>query len=205
LQGWPEKMIRASRQRALIANYNCQVSASDDPFPRDRGLSHMTDISLEYPYKPNLWKTLAAIAFFGACAGGMGYAAVTNDRGLILNGVITFSPAGAAVFYWCVAAAAALFVLLGLYTLIASSANPGVLRLTATELSVPSRGFSAKPRLVSLADLLQISVQTVSKQRFLIISHRAGKLSVAQSMLPNAEAFEKLQAALAASLNRRSR
>ena len=165
----------------------------------------MTDISLEYPYRPNLWKALAGIAFFGVCAASMGYAATTNDRGLILDGVFTFSPAGATVFYWCIAVAAVLFVLLAVYTLVASSANPGVVRLTATELSMPSRGFVGKPTSVALSDLLQISVQTVSKQRLLIVAHRAGKLSVAQSMLPSAEAFEKLHAALTDSLNRQSR
>jgi len=157
----------------------------------------MADI-LEYPYKAKPWMMLAGIAFFGACAAGMGYMAVTNDRGLILNRIFTFSVEEATIFYWCIAAVAALFVVGAIFALIAGLTNPMTVRLTATEFSAPKHGFAKKPTAIPLHDIKEIAIQTVQKQRFMNIYFRNGKLSIAQSMLPNSEAFEKLHSGLVA-------
>jgi hypothetical protein len=162
----------------------------------------MSGAHLEYPYKANVWMMLAGIAFFGACTAMMVYAALTNDRGLILNGIITFSMDGATVFYWCVAAVCVLFVLFATFALVSGVANPMSIQLTPTELSAPRNGFSRKRTAIPLNDIVDVGVLTVQRQRFMNVYHRAGKLSVAQSMLPNPEAFEKLHAALVASVRR---
>lgn len=54
------------------------------------------------PYMPNKTIFILAIFFFLACAGVMGNVAASNDRGLILNRIIEFSPQGAAIFYWVI-------------------------------------------------------------------------------------------------------
>jgi hypothetical protein len=159
----------------------------------------MADI-LEYPYRAKPWMMLAAIAFFGACAAGMGYRAVTNDRGLILNRIFTFSVDGATIFYWCIAAAAALFVVGAILALIAGLTNPMAVRLTATDFSAPKHGFAKKLIVIALRDIKEIGIQTVHKQRFMNVYFRNGKLSIAQSMLPNSEAFERLHSGLAANV-----
>ena len=69
--------------------------------------------TIEYPYKPRPRVMLGCVAFFGLIAAGMTYEAITNDRGLILNG-IPLSPRGATIFYAVVAGVCALFVLAGL-------------------------------------------------------------------------------------------
>lgn len=164
----------------------------------------MADI-LEYPYKAKPWMMLAGIAFFGACAAGMGYRAITNDRGLILNGIFTFSVEGATIFYWCIAAAAAIFVAGAVFALLAGLTNPMAVRLTATEFSAPKHGFTKKPTVIPLHDIKEIGIQTVQKQRFMNIYFRNGKLSIAQSMLPNSEAFEKLHSGLVAKVKTQQR
>lgn len=153
---------------------------------------------LEYPYKAKPWMMLAGIAFFGACAVGMAYTAVTNDRGLILNRIFTFSVEGATIFYWCIAVGAALFVVGALFALITGLTNPMVVRLTATEFSAPKHGFAKKLTVLPLRDIKEVSIQTVQKQRFMNIYFRNGKLSIAQSMLPSSDAFEKLHSGLVA-------
>jgi hypothetical protein len=162
----------------------------------------MSDSPLEYPYKAKAGLMLACIAFFGACAATMAHAALTNDRGLILNGILEFGPQGAAVCYWCVAGTSLLFVLMGVLGLISGFRNPGSIRLTATELSAPKNGFTRKVTRIPLREIVDVGVQEIQKQRFLTVLHRAGKLSVAQTMLPNSEAFEKLHEALVAGVNR---
>lgn len=162
----------------------------------------MSDVALEIPYKAKAGVMVACMAFFGVCAAMMTHAAVNNDRGLILNGIITFGTDGAAVFYWCVAGVSVLFVLAGLHGFVSGITNPGSIRLTATELSAPQSGFVRRATTIPLREIVDIGVQTIQRQRFLTVHHRAGKLNVAQSMLPDSEAFEKLHAALVAGVNR---
>jgi hypothetical protein len=162
----------------------------------------MSDSPLEYPYKAKAGIMLACIAFFGACAATMAHAALTNDRGLILNGILEFGTQGATVFYWCVVGVSAVFVLMGTLGLISGFKNPGSIRLTATELSAPKNGFTRKATRIPLREIVDVGVQEIQKQRFLTVHHRSGKLSVAQSLLPNSEAFEKLHAGIVAGVNR---
>jgi hypothetical protein len=152
--------------------------------------------TLEYPYKPKLWAMALASSFFAACALGMVYAARTNDRGLILNGLIEFSTTGATTFYWWVAGASALFVLAGLAGLAMSVLGAQRLRLTATEIAAPKSVFSREATVVPLADVEAIEVQTIQRQRLMNIRHPRGKLSIAQSLLPDASAFDALLHAL---------
>jgi hypothetical protein len=162
-----------------------------------------TTEQLEYPYKANAWMMLLGTAFFGACTAGMASAALSNDRGLILNGIIEFTPDGATRFYGAIAIVSALFVIAALLMLVLSFVSPGSVRLTAEELCAPAGNFGRKPTKIPLDAIVDIGVHTVQRQRFMNVYHHGGKLSLAQSMLPNAEAFEKLHAALAASLRRR--
>jgi len=49
----------------------------------------MTEIRI--PYSPNKIVFIGAILFFGICSGAMGYIALTNEQGLILNRIFEFS------------------------------------------------------------------------------------------------------------------
>lgn len=55
----------------------------------------------------------ASSALFGACAAFLFYRASTNDRGLIINGIIHFDAEGADIFYFVLGVLSALFVLMG--------------------------------------------------------------------------------------------
>ena len=148
---------------------------------------------------------LAGIGLFGAGAGEMAYEALTNDRGLILNGIFTFLVHGATIFYWCVAAVCMLFVLVAIFALARSWATPGVLRLTSTELLLPPNVFVRKPIAIRLSGITGINVHTMYKERFIYVYHAGGKASVNQSMLPNSEAFDRLFTALTAKVRGKSR
>ncbi|HYH79130.1 MAG TPA: hypothetical protein VEX86_05015 [Longimicrobium sp.] len=159
--------------------------------------------TLEYPYRANTRTILVAMAFFGVCAAVMAHAAVTNDRGLIINGVISLGVDGGTRFYWGVAATAALFVAAGALGLRAGRSNPMVVRLTPTHFSAPKHAFVKEPTSIPLSNVNDIAVTTIHKQRLLTVYHPNGTLSVAQSMLPSSAAFEELHALLAARVRRR--
>jgi hypothetical protein len=160
---------------------------------------------LEYTYKARLGLMLGGIAFFGTCAAFMAHTAMTNDRGLIIRNLfLKFSPEGATVFYWCVGAISAAFVLVATAALISGLTNPMSIQLTSSELAAPKHGFAKKRTSIALGSIQAIDVQTVQKQRFINIYHAGGKLSIAQSMMPNATAFDELHRALLARLGQRN-
>ena len=152
--------------------------------------------TLEYSYKPKPWAMALASSFFAACTLGMVHAARANDRGLILNGIIEFSATGATTFYWWVAGVSALFVLAGMAGLAVSVLAAQRLRLTATEIAAPRSVFSREATVVPLADVEAIDVQTIQRQRLMNVRHARGKFSIAQSLLPDAAAFDALHHAL---------
>ena len=139
---------------------------------------------------------LLATLFFAGMGAFMALEAMTNERGLILQRIIHLSAQGATVFYWSIAITCALFVLAGLAGFIAGLVSERYLRLTPTEISAPRFGWSRTDTVVRLAEVTQIALQSVQKQRFLNIYHREGKLTISQSFLPNAGAFEDLHKAI---------
>jgi len=76
--------------------------------------------------------------------------AITNRRGLILNGVFHFSVQGATAFYWTVCAVSGAFVAFGFLRLTVGFKKRPPLMLTATHIAVPQVGFSREPRTVDL-------------------------------------------------------
>ncbi len=144
------------------------------------------------PYKPNKIIFLLAIAFFGVCAGIMGNVAASNDRGLILNGIIEFSPQGATIFYWVISFLALAFVLVGIFALVKSMFSKREIVITNDSITSPKSGFSKQNITVNFSDITGISMQTIQKTKILNIEYPGGKLSIPNSMLPSKASFEEL-------------
>jgi hypothetical protein len=136
-------------------------------------------------------------ALFGAGALFIGNEALMNDRGLVINGLIHLDPSGATVSYWCIAAVGAAFVAVGLLKFLWDSFLQHRITLTEAEISAPRFSFSWTPTAVKLADVRHLSMQVVQKQRSLAIYHASGKLTIAESLLPNRTTFEELCSAIA--------
>lgn len=72
----------------------------------------MVNVDREYESKPS-WVVIALCAvFFGAGAAILGYIAATNDRGLVINGILPLSRDGATVFDWSLCALSIGFVVI---------------------------------------------------------------------------------------------
>ncbi len=157
--------------------------------------------TIEYPYKPRAWVMVGVVAFFALCGAVMAYTAITNDRGLILDG-IPLSPRGATIFYSVVASLSVLLALAGLAGLVAGLTSEKRLRLTPTELHLPGRPWSRTTTVVPLGEIVDVGLQSVHKQRFLMVRHRGGTLSIAESLLPGRAAFEEVGQALVARMRK---
>lgn len=161
------------------------------------GNRNQSATTLSYPYRPKRWVMVLVCGFFGVCAYFLGHEAMHNDRGLILNGVIHFSRNGATIFYWCMALICAVATVAGIMGLIAAFGSEHQLTLTATELSAPRSVLSREPTVVRLADILNVELQLVRKERYLKIVHSGGNLTISESYLPDQRVFEDFCTALA--------
>lgn len=156
--------------------------------------------TIDHPYRPKAWTMAWACLFFGAIAALMIVQATSNDRGLVVNGVVHLASRGATVFFWGMAAVCGLFVAVGIPAVWVSLFGAHRLVLTAEGLSAPRSGLSRKATVVPLGSITGLDVQVIQGQRMLNIRHAAGKLTVMQSWLPNEAAFDELLGALAAAV-----
>jgi hypothetical protein len=153
--------------------------------------------TFDYPYKPKLGASVGALLISSMVAVGFWSDALTNDRGLIIDGVIHLSAHGATVFYWVGAVLMGSMTLMGGPVLVLSALRGHRIVLTSTTLAVPKAGYSSQATTIPLTDIQRLWLQTTYKQQLLHIYHRGGKLTVVRSWLPSNAAFEALCSELA--------
>jgi hypothetical protein len=66
---------------------------------------------------------LVCLVLFGASSFYMGWKALNNTRGLIINHMIHLSPEGASIFYWSMAALSALIAVVSILVFIIKRKN----------------------------------------------------------------------------------
>jgi hypothetical protein len=142
---------------------------------------------------------LVAALFFSACLVTSWHVVKTNDGPLTILGM-PLSVAGARLLFEGVGVASAIFVAVGIPAFLVGLFSSHYLTLTPTEISAPKYGFSRRVTIVPLTDIQSIDLQIVRRHRFLNIRHTHGKLTITESFLPNAAAFEQVRSALAARL-----
>ena len=156
---------------------------------------------LSYPYRPKVSSTVFGVLLFGAAAFVLGDAAQTNDRGLVINGLIRLAPGEATIFYWCMTAIGAAFVVLIAAVLLWSQFFPQRVTLTANEFAAPRSRFAMTPTVLRLYDIQRMGIKVIRKKRSLQLVHPWGELGIHESWLPSEADFDTLCHAIE---NRRS-
>ncbi len=147
---------------------------------------------IRIPYKAKKLTFILCILMFGVCAIGLTKMALSNDRGLILNGIVEFSTEGATIFYLCIAVVPALLVVMGILGIYFSVTSKKEVVLKETSISSPKSLYSKKIITVNFSDVTDYSIQSVQNQTYLFIFFQEGKLTIPQSLLPNKAEFKKL-------------
>jgi hypothetical protein len=146
----------------------------------------------EYPYKPS-WMTIVCLGvFFGLCSVGFGYLASNNQRGLIINGLIEFSPENATLLYWLLWFVCVSFVVLAGVVAIMRVVLPQRVVVTQTALILPKSRWSSEEISIQYQAIISLATSEVSGQRFLHVAHSSGKHYVNSSFLPSKAAFEEI-------------
>lgn len=144
------------------------------------------------PYKPKKIGLILGIAFFSVCAAITGNEAASNDRGLVLNRIIEFSPQSVTVFYWVITIISLAFVVLNIFLLVKSGLSKREIVITDDSITSPKSGLSNQLITVDFSDITDINIQTIQKTKILNIEYLGGKLSIPKDMLPSKASFEEL-------------
>jgi hypothetical protein len=146
-----------------------------------------------FTYNPR-WPAIAGCAaFFGAIAAFMGYKAFHNDRGLIINGIITLGPAGATVFYWAVAGSSAMFVVGAILLTVRRLANPQTLELTEDGILLPHGFLQTRTTRIPYAEVKRVWEVQVSGQTFLYVATGERRFSIMASLLPDMDSYRAIK------------
>ena len=156
---------------------------------------------MRFPYQPKFVILSLSVVFFVLCGVLLGNVALTNDKGLILNGIVEFSTEGATTFYWWLVFGSGLFVVLGSIIVLSGLMKKREIVLTETQISAPKNGLSSKIVAVTFSNIVDVSILAVQGQEFLNIQHRDGKLVIPRNMLPTKQAFEELAGSLVTRVN----
>lgn len=145
-----------------------------------------------YPYKPNTLTFGFALGFFALCTAIMVLTALDNDRGLILSGIFEITVEGATIFYWSIAALSGVLVVGGIAALLMGLRSDREIVVTATAISAPKSGISPNVVSIDFADISNIKIVSINKQRIMSIQHPGGKLTISQAMLADKKTFDEL-------------
>lgn len=155
-------------------------------------------MATSFPYRGKLRTMLLVALFFGGGAAFFAHKAATNDRGLIVNGLIELGPTGATVFYVVFAVVSGLFVVLAGGATLYGHLKQTVLVLADDHLEIPGGFFKRHVRRVEFASITSASLQKINGQEFLILQTAVGQASIARSLLSPDHAFDRIVAAVEA-------
>lgn len=153
-----------------------------------------------YPYNPKATTIILCILLFGACAVMLGWKAAMNDRGLILNGVITLSEYGASVFYWTLATLSVGFVLIGILLTIQRAMGSVSLEISNSAVRLPSGFLKRSITEIDLADVIDLSETTVQGQRFFYLHTAAKKYCLNRALMPSKADYEDAKVLITAAI-----
>jgi len=142
----------------------------------------------------------------GLLFGGAGYffanEAINNDRGVIIDNVITLDTGGATIFYWILAGLSAGFVLIAIAAMLRTYLSPKVLRLEIDSLSLPHGFLHRQISRIHYSSIDRISETEVSGQKFLYLHTRDKRYSLVRSMLPSDQIYKEIRDFLSAQVER---
>lgn len=147
------------------------------------------DLPRRIPYNPRWRIILFCAVFFGAGSAFMGYKAIHNSVGLVINGIIMLGPSGATAFYWVISALGAGFVLLALLLTARRIASSTILELGTDALLLPHGALQRHTSRIAYSDIQAVSEVQVSGQTFLYVTADGRRFTIIASLFPDSESY----------------
>jgi len=160
-----------------------------------------------YRHEEGLWSCIgfAVFAIFiGLCAFTLGLAAVTNDRGLIINGIIRMGPTTATIFYALGAVFLGVFFVLSAVTAVGRLVKPDSVVLGPDGIVFCRGWLFPKQEIVPFKSIQCMSQQQGSKAgtRYLILTGESRKFLICERRLSRAQDYDEIHAVILAGQKR---
>ena len=150
------------------------VSTSRPSRPIASPLGTMTS----YSYRPRILTMLWAGGFFALACAFFIHRASTNDRGLVIRGMIEFGVEGATRFFAALTVVSALFVIIAVGLTVLGLIRGPRLVLEDDHMIIPSGLWVARTRVVRFADIRRLSETKVSGQDLLTLTTTSGAVTL---------------------------
>jgi len=126
----------------------------------------------EYNYSIRILSMLLPLLMFGACAGVFFHEAVTNYRGLIINGIIRLDAKGGTIFYYVMAGLSCLFVLGAVAGIVNGLTVKQKLTIYSDGLSLPVKKETVR---LYFADIISAQAMDIYKSRMIELTTKDSK------------------------------
>ena len=144
-----------------------------------------------FPYNAS-WKLVFMVCgFFGLCAVVLGREALSNDRGAIINGIITLDQFGASTLLWVLTGAAVIFVLIGILIAIRKIANPVELIFDENELVLPHGFMQRFIDRIPYSEMTEAFEIDTSGQKMVQIVTQKKKYVISAALLGSRKSYEE--------------
>jgi hypothetical protein len=156
----------------------------------------MLIIPSKHPYNASLKAMALCGLFFGICAVFYWQQGLTNDRGMIINGIITFDTFQSTVFYWVLFACSAGFVLIAMLAAARRIKIPREIEFDEKGINLPYGLMQMKTTRVLYSDIMDLTETKIYSQLYLTLTTPSGKYNISRSLLPDKETYNDIQAFL---------
>lgn len=119
--------------------------------------------------------------------------AMTNDRGLVIDYIIKLDTNWATGLYWFFTVFCVIGVLVSVLAMVRRTMKPRELCVEEDEMTVPHGLFQMKTTQVKYSNITDIEETFISRQAMLTLHTTAGKLVIAQSLLPAKDDYEDIK------------
>lgn len=150
-----------------------------------------------YLYGARTEGLVAGTLFFGVGTIVSACIAATNDKGVVIEGIIKLGVNGATIFYWILTAMSAAIVSFVLYAAFRKSTNPRHLVVSHDCIKVPGPVWSDYNRTILVEDIQRVSVIQRRHSRTLRIhSSSAQSVDIQDILLPQNSDLDEIRTAV---------
>ena len=157
----------------------------------------MTDhqtVEAEYRMSLRIPQIAGLLAAVLGVLGFMLYQAITNDRGLVLQGILNLSRAQATAFWWAFSGLLGLGVLpISVAVAFKALFQPQRIAFAGDGVFLPASFWSGREIRVRFSDIEDLTLMSVRNEQVLTVAANGRKFRIGQSWLPSQAAFDDIR------------
>lgn len=147
-----------------------------------------------FEYRPKLWMVILGTLFFGGISWMTFGKALHNDRGMIINGLITLDARGATVVWWVMFLLSAGMAAVALLVAGPTAFRPKWIMLEDDAITLPRRGLSRQHDRLMPTEITSVTSTVVKGRMFVTVYARGRSYAINPAWLPAKSDLEPIMA-----------